>query len=81
MNLGKWTRRRAHLKVFLFLALAAILFNGAETFVQFKDEWFKRRYYFKIFLFLALAANSISRGTICAIFDRGHYGNIGEKLF
>ena len=27
-----WLRRRSHLKVFLFLALAAILFNGAEQF-------------------------------------------------
>ena len=30
-----WLRRRSHLKVFLFLALAAILFNGAEQFEQF----------------------------------------------
>ena len=28
-------RRRSHLKVFLFLALVAILFNGAERFEQF----------------------------------------------
>ena len=28
-------RRRSRLKVFLFLALAAILFNGAEQFEQF----------------------------------------------
>ena len=28
-------RRRSHLKVFLFLALAAILFNGVEQFEQF----------------------------------------------
>ena len=27
-----WLRRRSRLKVFLFLALAAILFNGAERF-------------------------------------------------
>ena len=25
-----WSQRRSHLKVFLFLALAAILFSGAE---------------------------------------------------
>ena len=25
-----WSRRRSHLKVFLFLALASILFSGAE---------------------------------------------------
>ena len=25
-----WSRRRSHLKVFLFLVLAAILFSGAE---------------------------------------------------
>ena len=30
-----WLRRRSQLKVFLFLALAAILFNGAEQFGQF----------------------------------------------
>ena len=29
---GYWPRRRCHLKVFLFLALAAILFRGAEPF-------------------------------------------------
>ena len=28
-------RRRSHLKVFLFLAMAAILFNGVERFGQF----------------------------------------------
>ena len=27
--------RRYHLKIFLFLALVAILFNGVELFVQF----------------------------------------------
>ena len=30
-----WLRRQSRLKVFLFLALAAILFNGAERFEQF----------------------------------------------
>ena len=30
-----WLRRRSGLKVFLFLALAVILFNGAERFEQF----------------------------------------------
>ena len=30
-----WLRRRSRLKVFLFLALAAILFNGAERFEGF----------------------------------------------
>ena len=30
-----WLRRRSPLKLFLFLALAAILFNGAERFEQF----------------------------------------------
>ena len=30
-----WLRRRSRLKVFLFLALAANLFNGAERFEQF----------------------------------------------
>ena len=30
-----WLRRRSRLKVFLFLALAAFLFNGAERFEQF----------------------------------------------
>ena len=36
-----WLRRRSHLKVFLFLALAAILFNGAEQFEQFSRELLK----------------------------------------
>ena len=30
-----WLRRRSHLKVFLFFAVAAILFNVAERFEQF----------------------------------------------
>ena len=33
-----WFRRRSRLKVFLFLALVAILFNGAERFEQFLVE-------------------------------------------
>ena len=34
-KLMHWLRRRSHLKVFLYLALAAILFNEAETgFIQ-----------------------------------------------
>ena len=32
---GHWPGRRCHLKFFLFLALVAILFNGAEEFWQF----------------------------------------------
>ena len=32
---GLWPRRRCHLKVFLFLALVAILFSGAKPFQQF----------------------------------------------
>ena len=30
-----WLRRRSHLKVFLFLTLAAIMLNGAERFSNF----------------------------------------------
>ena len=30
LKLGLWSRRRCHLKVFLFLALVAILFSGTE---------------------------------------------------
>ena len=33
-----WSRRRSNLKVFLFLALVAILFSGAEPFLQF---WYR----------------------------------------
>ena len=66
-----WFRRRSRLKVFLFLALAAILFNGAEQFEQFwwtvtqgtflynyfkLMHWLRRRSRLKIFLLLALAA-------------------------
>ena len=32
LKLGHWPWRRCHLKVFLFLALVAILFSGAEPF-------------------------------------------------
>ena len=32
---GHWPMRRCHLKVFLYLALAAILFSGAKRFKQF----------------------------------------------
>ena len=34
----RWLRRRSSLKVFVFLALAAILFNGAEWFEQFLNK-------------------------------------------
>ena len=41
LNLGQWFRRRCHLKDFLSRALAALLFGGAETFMQFwkKASW------------------------------------------
>ena len=66
-----WFRRRSRLKVFLVLALAAILFYAAEQFEQFWqrvtqrtflynyfkiDELVKEEKLFKGFLFLALAA-------------------------
>ena len=35
LNLGQWFRGGCHLKDFLSGALAALLFGGAETFVQF----------------------------------------------
>ena len=35
LNLDQWFRKRCLLKIFLFLALAAILISGAERFVQF----------------------------------------------
>ena len=35
LKLVHWSKRRCHLKVFLFLALAAILFSGAERFSNF----------------------------------------------
>ena len=68
---GHWSRRRCHLKVFLFLALVAILFSGEEPFLQFgrgssKKQFCEiilksvhrswRRYHLKIFLFLDLVA-------------------------
>ena len=34
LKLDKWLWRRCHFKVFLFLALAAILFSGAKPFRQ-----------------------------------------------
>ena len=68
--------RRCRLKIYLFLALAALLFNGAEPFVQFSreqyekhfceiilnlDQLFRRKCRLKIFLFLALMAIVSSR--------------------
>ena len=35
LNLGQWFRWGCHSKIFLFLALVAILFSGMELFVQF----------------------------------------------
>ena len=34
-NLGQWFRRRCHLKDFFSGALAALLFSGADPFMQF----------------------------------------------
>ena len=34
-NLGQWFRRRCHLKDFLSVALAVLLFGAAKPFVQF----------------------------------------------
>ena len=36
LNLSQWFRGRCHLKDFLSGALAALLFNGAEQFMQFE---------------------------------------------
>ena len=35
LNLGQWFRRRCRLEDFLIGALAALLFNGAESFMLF----------------------------------------------
>ena len=35
LNLGQWLRRIHQFKIFLFLALVAILFNMLESFVQY----------------------------------------------
>ena len=35
LNLGQWFRRRCHLNDFLSGTLAALLFDGAEPFMQF----------------------------------------------
>ena len=58
LNLGQWFRRRCCLKDFLSGALEALLFGGAEPFMQFWkrqhgehsfevasdfDQWFRRR--------------------------------------
>ena len=67
-----WLRRRSSLKVFVFLALAAILFNGAEWFEPFFVDSHLRNIPVKlfqnlstdlaeevfktVFLFIALAA-------------------------
>ena len=44
-----WLMRRSHLKVFLFLTLAAILFNGAEQFEFFYEESYPRNLPVKLF--------------------------------
>ena len=36
LNLGLWLRRRCRLKDFLSVALAALLFSGVKTFMQFE---------------------------------------------
>ena len=62
-----WSRRRCHLKVFLLLALAAILFSGERNFGRGLPKehfceiilklvhWSRRRSHLKVFLFVALA--------------------------
>ena len=64
LNLDEWFRKRWRLKIFLFRALVAILFSGAEALEQFGSgyheeqfcesilnlgQWF-RRCHFKTFL-------------------------------
>ena len=68
---GHWSRSIYHLKVFLFLALAAILLRATEPLSQFgrqlpkehfyeiilkSGHWPVRIYCLKVFLFLALTA-------------------------
>ena len=70
LNLDLWFRRRSRLKDFLSGALAAILFSGAEPFMNFckgqceeqfcefilyLDQWFRRRCRLNQFLSRALA--------------------------
>ena len=43
---GHWPRTRCRLKIFYFLALAAILFNGAEPF---RPSWIFDRHNFSLF--------------------------------
>ena len=67
-----WSSRRSRLKLFVFIALAAILFNRAERclrnfcrqspkehsciIISKSMQWLRRRSHLKVFLFLALAA-------------------------
>ena len=44
-----WSRRRCHLKVFLFIALVATFFNGAEPFLAILVEWHPRNIFVKLF--------------------------------
>ena len=61
LTLGQWFRRTLRLKDFLSGALAALLFSGAEPFMQFMgnthvklyenlDQWFRKRFHLKTFL-------------------------------
>ena len=73
---GHWSRSRCHLKVFLFLALAAISFSAAERFSNYgtgspKGHFFeiilksihcsRTRCHLKVLLFEALAADLFSK--------------------
>ena len=49
LNLGQWFRSRCCLKDFLSGALAALLFGGADRFMQFSKEGIMGNIYVKLY--------------------------------
>ena len=68
-----WLRRWSYLKVFLFSALAATLFNGTKQFEQIilgniskSVHWFSRRSRWKLFSIYSPGGHFVQRsGTVC----------------
>ena len=92
-----WFWRRSRLKGFLFLALAAILFNRAERFEQFWSTLIKGTFLYNYFKIDALVKKATLfkgfsifssgghlvqwSGTVWAILVDSHLRNIPVKLF
>ena len=80
LNLGQWLRR-LHLKIFLFLALATILFSRAKCFEQFYRGHYEEHFWeFILILDQWFWWHYVTRSrTICATLVEGIMGNISVK--